>query len=62
MTQMTDVTVTDTKTTTDNRKALLSAIGLNKIVQVGDYQTLVSQPSNHFVASFLQDSHVEYVI
>ena len=33
-----------------------------KIVQVGDYQTLVSQPSNHFVASFLQDSHVEYVI
>ena len=36
MTQMTDVTITDTKTTTDNRKALLSAIGLNKIVQVGD--------------------------
>ena len=33
-----------------------------KIVQVGDYQTLVSQPSNHFVASFLQDSHVEYLI
>ena len=36
MTQMTDVIITDTKTTTDNRKALLSAIGLNKIVQVGD--------------------------
>lgn len=33
-----------------------------QIVQVGDYETLVNHPSNHFVANFLQDSHVEYVI
>lgn len=33
-----------------------------QIVQIGDYETLVKNPSNHFVANFLQDSHVEYVI
>ena len=33
-----------------------------QIVQIGDYETLVNHPSNHFVANFLQDSHVEYVI
>lgn len=33
-----------------------------QIVQIGDYDTLVKNPANHFVANFLQDSHVEYVI
>lgn len=33
-----------------------------QIVQIGDYETLVKNPSNHFVANFLQDSHVEYII
>lgn len=33
-----------------------------QIVQIGDYEMLVNHPSNHFVANFLQDSHVEYVI
>ena len=33
-----------------------------QIVQIGDYETLVNHPSSHFVANFLQDSHVEYVI
>ena len=33
-----------------------------QIEQVGDYTTLVNHPKSHFVAGFLQDSHVEYVI
>ena len=33
----------------------------NRSNWVGDYETLVNHPSNHFVANFLQDSHVEYM-
>lgn len=32
------------------------------IVQVGDYDTLVKHPADSFVAEFLQDSSIEYMI
>lgn len=33
-----------------------------KIEQIGNYQELSQNPASHFVASFLQDSHIEYQV
>lgn len=33
-----------------------------KIEQIGNYQELSQNPASHFVASFLQDSHIEYTV
>lgn len=33
-----------------------------KIEQIGNYQELSQNPASHFVASFLQDNHVEYLV